>query len=118
MTPAQLQEHSTSSAADMQGKSGGAEPAPLPAPQPCAHIQLREKTRGAGSRQPVLPGDPLDNARAAWDSGYLSWKGPWLSFRLQGRCTTFPVLTVELGSPGQRWPGPALEAQPVQEGFG
>lgn len=48
MTPAQLQEHSTSSAADMQGKSGGAEPAPLPAPQPRAHIQLREKTRGAG----------------------------------------------------------------------
>lgn len=67
MTPAQLQEHSTSSAGDMQGKWAGSEPALLPPAQPCALIH---------SSQAAFAGwELLDNARAAWASGRLSLRG-------------------------------------------
>lgn len=67
MTPAQLQEHSTSSAGDMQGKWAGSEPALLPPAQPCALIH---------SSQAAFAGwELLDSPRAAWASGRLSLRG-------------------------------------------
>lgn len=100
-----------SSAGDMQGKSGGTEPAPLPAAQPS------EKTRGTSSRQPLGLGTPWRRSGLPGTQANSPGRGQGSA---PGCRNVSSLACAPCGAqlPRPSWPGPPSKAQPIQEGFG
>lgn len=78
-----------------------------PVPTSTAH----RTNRGAGSRQPLLAGDPLDKARGL---RLTVLGGLRAVLQAAGNVYNLPCAGCGAQLPTQSWPGPPSKAQPVQ----